>query len=235
MLNIIICEDEKKQRQLLEERIRQLNLLSTHTVYSFEDAEEMIHFCSRLKGDFIFLMDIVLKNSANGIDVVRRINTVFPQSIIIYISAYLDKVTDIFDTHHCYFIYKPELDQHLEKAMKKAVGQVIDKKQVLTVQSGGKHIVIPVEDILWIERIKRYSLIQTRTEIYRIPEDFSALLERLPGYFKQCHRCFVVNFGAVKKHTKTEFIMKNDQWIPISRGYSKQICEEFQQYISAVF
>lgn len=235
MLNIIICEDDSKQRMMLEERIKQLHISEHHAVFSFGEAGTLIQFCSHLKGDFIFLMDIVLENDASGIEIVQRIDTLFPHSVTIYISAYLDRVTDIFETRHCYFIYKPELDMRLERAMKKAVEQLTNKKRTLTIQAGGVDIMIQSEEILWIERIKRYSLIHTKTETYRTSESFSVLLERLPATFKQCHRCFVVNFGWVKKHTRTEFIMKDEQWVPISRGYSKKIGEEFQQYVYSAY
>ena len=234
MLNIIICEDDKNQRTALEKKVKQLPLPPLSAVYAFGEADAMLRFCLGQTGDFLFLMDIVLKNDANGIEIVKQINTFFQQAVIIYISAYLEKVTDIFDTQHCYFIYKPELDLRLEKAMRKAIAQLRNKKRTLMVHSGSESLVLPVEDILWIERIKRYSLIHTKTETYRISEDFPALLKQLPGCFQQCHRCFIVNFDWVKKHTRTEFIMKNAQWIPISRGYSKVIQEAFQQYISAV-
>ena len=67
MLNIVICEDDKKQQNLLKEKLEILDFLQEHAIYSFSEEEEMIHFCSSLQGDLIFFMDIVLKDNADGI------------------------------------------------------------------------------------------------------------------------------------------------------------------------
>ena len=48
MLNIVICEDDKKQQNLLKEKLEILDFLQDHAIYSFSEEEEMIHFCSSL-------------------------------------------------------------------------------------------------------------------------------------------------------------------------------------------
>lgn len=234
MLNIVICEDDKKQQNLLKEKLEILDFLQEHAIYSFSEEEEMIHFCSSLQGDLIFFMDIVLKDNADGIAIAKRINRLFPHSVIIFVSAYLEKVTEIFETCHCYFIYKPELDLRLERAVKKAVAIINEKKKIITIQSGNDDLVIAAHDILWIERIKRYSLIQCNEDTYRVSSDFEELLSLLPDFFRQCHRCYIVNFAQVKKHTRTDFVMKNGKLISISRGRSKEMNEAFQHYVSTM-
>ena len=74
---------------------------------------------------------------------------------------------------------KPELDFRLERAVKKAVAIINEKKKIITIQSGNDDLVIAAHDILWIERIKRYSLIQCNEDTYRVSSDFEELLSHI--------------------------------------------------------
>lgn len=119
MLNIIICEDDKNQRTALEKKVKQLPLPPLSAVYAFGEADAMLRFCLGQTGDFLFLMDIVLKNDANGIEIVKQINTFFQQAVIIYISAYLEKVTDfsirsivtLFISRNWIFVWKKQCEK----------------------------------------------------------------------------------------------------------------------------
>lgn len=235
MLYIIVCDDEKKQKEMIIDKIRKFTIDREFMVKGFEDADVMIRECSKLKGEFIFILDIVLKEQLDGIKIAKIISSRFKQCSYIYITSYLNRVTDIFNTDPCYFIYKPELDLRLPLAINKALHILDDKQKKIVLHDGLDELLIPVENIYSIERIKRYSLIHCENKTYKVKENFLEISEDLPYYFKQCHRCYIVNFRKVKMHTKNDFILINDSLVPISRNYKNKIDEQFQGFISEEF
>lgn len=232
MLYIIVCDDEKKQKDMIMDKISKLTINRKYIIKGFENSDEMMEECLKLNGEFIFIIDIVLKNQQDGIKTAKIINEKFKQSIHIYITSYLNRVTDIFNTDPCYFIYKPELDLRLHQAINKAIYLLDSKKKKIVFHSGSDEIVILVEKIYSIERIKRYSLIHCEDKTYKVKENLQQIYEQLPQCFEQCHRCYIVNFQKVKMHTKNDFILANNSLIPISRNYKNQITEKFQIFLS---
>ncbi|MDD3049304.1 MAG: LytTR family DNA-binding domain-containing protein [Bacilli bacterium] len=220
MINIIICEDDPRQNRYLEDKLRGI-IKEDYQIYSYLDEKEMFKSCANLKGCCIFFMDIVLKESS-GIIATKYINEHFPRSVVIYVSAYLNKVTDIFDTQHSYFIYKPELDDRLEIALNKAIEEVINLNKTLSFKYQQHSYQLNIDDIYSIERNKRVSLIKCEKQFYHCPLDFEEITPFLHKDFVQCHRSYMVNLNHVLEHTRTDFILNNNESIPISRSYSKK-------------
>ena len=67
----------------------------------------------------ILLLDIEL-GKENGIDLALKVNEVTPYTQIIYITAYMQYVSDVYQSKHTYFIDKEKLDKYLPSAIKKA-------------------------------------------------------------------------------------------------------------------
>lgn len=93
------------------------------------------------------------------------------------------------------------------------------------------NILIPWNDIVFIERVKRYSLIKTTDErIYSTRQPFEDLLPQLGPHFVQTHRRYIVNLAYVKNYAKSNFTLKNKVVIPVSRGCLKSVLEIWNRY-----
>lgn len=230
MYQIIICEDDPAQNAYIKKSIEQIDLPIPVHVYSYMHSEEILKSDIDKTLSTIFLMDIVL-DKENGIEKARQLHDQFMHSVVIFISAYLEKVTDIYEANHCYFIYKPELDMRLQKALMKAITILQSMQKVLSIRSGSKQKVIPIKNIAMIERVKRYSYIHTETEVIRVTESLEELFSSLSASFHQCHRSYLINFEHVKEMQRTDFLTDTGLLVPISRTYSKEIQQAFQSYL----
>ena len=230
MLQIILCEDDSKQKEQILKVVQNVNLHNDIQYYSFESTKELFETKLDTSVPTIFLMDIVLDHE-DGIEMADKLHKLFHHSVVIFISAYLEKVTDIYETKHCYFIYKPELKMRIEKALNKALSILLSMHKQICVHSGTRKILISLEDIMAVERIKRYSLIYTPKETLRVNETFDELGIDMHSQFHQCHRSFFINFDHVKECNRTDFITHAGSMIPISRTYSKKVQEAFQDYL----
>ena len=230
MLQIILCEDDPKQKEQILKVVQNVNLHNDIQYYSFESTKELFETKLDTSVPTIFLMDIVL-DQEDGIEMANKLHTSFHHSVVIFISAYLEKVTDIYETKHCYFIYKPELKMRIEKALDKALSILLSMHKQICVHSGTSQILISLESIVAVERIKRYSLIYTPKETLRVNETFDDLGIDMHSQFHQCHRSFLINFDHVKEFNRTDFITDTGLMIPISRTYSKKVQKTFQDYL----
>lgn len=120
MLQIILFEDDLKQSQYIQKVVQKVNLNAPIQYYAFKNTSQLFEISLDTNLPTIFLMDIVLDHE-DGIDSASSLLEKFHHAVVIFISAYLEKVTDIYETRHCYFIYKPELEIRIEKALNKAV------------------------------------------------------------------------------------------------------------------
>lgn len=229
MQQIIICEDDPIQLVELEEHMKQC-IQEEVEILSYISGKKLLNDLPTLSPSYIYLLDIMLKDE-NGIEVAKHINEVQPKSSIIFISAYLDLVTDIFDTRHCYFILKSDLPHRLGIAIHKAMDQQNQNRKILSLHDGTKKIILHTEDILYIERKIRVTYFHMETGIEKTTLCFDAISKYLPTYFQRCHNSFIVNFKAIKKLHRNELVVANDICIPISRAYQKKVKQKFEEYI----
>ena len=100
-----IVEDDVHYLELLQKKINDYKdeedqIRCYFNVQSFND--ELVS--QKLEFD-ILLLDIELGNE-NGIDLALMVNEVTPYTQIIYITAYMQYVSDVYQSKHTYFIDK---------------------------------------------------------------------------------------------------------------------------------
>lgn len=236
MIRIGICDDLKVCR----EEIRRfcINWAEKENIMinivCFRSAEELVHLCTTSKGNFdIVFMDIEFGGSFNGVDAVKEINRLCPYCKIIYVTAYSNYVSEVYETEHSYLVLKDNnMSSNIYRSLDKALeGIKRDKDEIISVKAGGMCL-IPVKDIVCFERDCRVTVIKTMKDDFRTYETFDDILDKIGSRrVKRCHKSYAVNFFHVIKYTKALFTMDNGQTVPISRAYQKEIFDCFTDYI----
>lgn len=228
MSRYVICEDNISQAKNLCDIIKQRN--EKNDVSVFYSGIELRSIVKSIKEDTIFLMDIVL-DDVSGIDIAKEINKYTPNSVIIFISAFLEKVTEIYDATHCYFVFKQDLEKRLPAALDKAEKILKETKSVITIPTKEKTIILKVSDIRYIERIQRTSFIYCSSGFFQCHQNMEYFIKQLTSNFVQTHRSYIVNFHSVQLYKRTDLTLYDGSLIPISRAYAKQVKTKFQEYI----
>ncbi|MEG2270570.1 MAG: LytTR family DNA-binding domain-containing protein [Bacilli bacterium] len=230
MVKIIILEDDGKQAIHLESELHKLCDLEQFTITKYLNEKEFLNNLNSLEDNCIFFIDIVLVETS-GIDIAKVINQRLPRSIVVFMSSHLDKVVDVYDATHCYFIFKPELNERLPLAFKKAVESLKQRNVSLTIKLKKKTIVVAQDDILYLERVGRTTNIYCIATKYAESEKLEMIKKKLLPNFVQCHRSYIVNFDRVKEINRTEFKFENGAEVPISRNFTHSVNEQFQKYL----
>lgn len=228
MQNIIIIDDMKEHIQYIQDIINTMN--HQFQIQTFLDIHDVLLHMDQFPDHSIIIIDILLKNHS-GIELAKELNQLHKNFQIIFISSYLEKATEVYETNHCYFVYKPESKKRLPMAIEKAIHQIIESQKVLTISLKDKTKIILLNDIMYIERIQRYSYIYTVHETIKTAQKIKDLLEQLPLQFIRTHNSYIINAYYVSEIKRTHVILNNQQPIPISRAHQLKLKKQFHEFL----
>lgn len=228
MYTIAIVDDKKEHIQQMKKII-----LEMKTSFQMKEYTQPEHFLQEIESfpkNTIFILDIML-NQINGIDIATHILQIHPLAQIIFISSYLEKATEVYEVDHCYFVYKPEMENKLSNAIHKAIDKMESLKKTLHVQLKDKIKIISLCDIIYFERDKRTTYIHCLHEQIKTGIKIDEFLNFLPSSFVRCHHSYIINLDTVTEYKRDHFLLMNQIVIPISRSYYQNTKRQFNQYL----
>lgn len=231
-MNCIIVDDDKLSVKIIQEfveRNKELTLLGTFS--TAVEALAILNSPLSQPVDLIFL-DIEMPQMS-GIEFLEALNVV-PQ-VIIYSSqekyaleSYEYDVTD--------YLLKPVDYERFTKAVDKAKERVEQKEPLkkesteIFIKNNSSLVRLKYDDILWVEAMENYVVLNTYTAKYTIHFTMKALSEKLPeDKFMRVHRSFIVNFTKVKSIEDNMLMVVADKItkaIPVGKSYRDKLMND---------
>lgn len=231
-MNCIIVDDDKLSIKIIEEfveRTEGLNLLG-----SFSSAVEAVNMLNSSISDPVHLifLDIEMPEMS-GIEFLKALN-VIPQ-VIIYSSqekyaleSYEYDVTD--------YLLKPVQYGRFIKAVNR-VRERFDKKEnpvkqstEIFIKNNSSLVRVKFDDILWIEALENYVVLNTFKEKYTIHFTMKSIADKMPAdRFMRIHRSFIVNFSKIKVIEDNSVVIKTEtgnKVIPIGKSYRDKLMND---------
>lgn len=207
-----------------------------HTITLFLSEHDFLNAVNEGKQFDIAVIDIMLKDS-NGIDVAAILQKTMPNCQIIFISGYMSSMSAAYDVPHVWYVYKPEIDEKLPLAVKRAVSQC-DKiaADQFSIKIRRRTIVINKSDAIYIEQVLRKSRFVCKNGEYDIYAKVSSMVEALDDdRFIVCHKSFAVNVDEVKTFDRSTVTMTNGKTLPISRSclaaFSERLANRYKYIV----
>lgn len=228
MVSFIICDDNKKINQSINEIVDQTMMKNKipYRKMSFLDYNaEFMHVMNDKLPNKIYILDIETPTTS-GIDIVRRIREKDFNSIIIFLTSHDELGYTILKQEFMFLAFICKFDDYknkLAQAIKKAL-QIVGQKRILNINDKGVVYNIPMDDILYITRdsVDRKCVIKTEYTEFRVNKSLTAIFDELSDKFKYSHRACIVNMKRVriidKKNkeivfdTKTKIDLINDEF-----------------------
>ncbi|HEX2640779.1 MAG TPA: LytTR family DNA-binding domain-containing protein [Pyrinomonadaceae bacterium] len=250
-IKTVIIDDEVLARR----RIAQL--LSGEPEFEIvgegESVAEAVRVCSGAEVDLIFL-DVQLPDGS-GFDVLRDLpHDRLPA--VIFVTAYDQYTIEAFDFHAVDYLLKPfskerfgqsterirsRLDGHSKIEISREVSDTLDlvssdlKYLVrVTVNHGGRLIVLPVTEIDWVAAFGNYLRVHSKGKTYLLRGTINRMEERLdPDNFVRIHRSTIVRIDSIKEfqpHFGGQYVvvLKDGTKFILSRNYRKQVLGRFE-------
>lgn len=214
-MKILICDDEK----IIIEQIREMILkrFPDCSVVGVQSIKELFDMHNTDSFDVAFL-DIVLQNES-GIDLGLFISKKMPDTKIIFISGYQNKVSEIFFSVSPFgFIDKPIHSEVLYKYLDAAKDEKERLEAYFTYSEKGQERKLRYRDICYVESSREKMLINTLDSCFYVWRKISEVEADFPDYFVRCHKSYLVNMRYVIEHNKQVFKLMNGKEIGISRS-----------------
>ncbi|GMN99097.1 LytR/AlgR family response regulator transcription factor [Parageobacillus thermoglucosidasius] len=201
---IIIADDNATSRTLLRHFIHVLPQYKI--VAEAVNGEEFVRLVLEEKPDIV-LVDINMPG-LNGMEAVKICKQAVPALQIIFITGYDEFAVEAFEISATDYIVKPIERARLFRALEKARKLLelsrqnclsIKKDKRLGLKSHGSILFLPLDDILFVEKESRKTVIHTANERYETTETLSEIGDRLDGCFFKTHRSYIVNLKKIVK------------------------------------
>ena len=226
-MQIAVCDDEKEIRDLFAQKIRKLYPGAGLLLY--ESGEELL--LSDEEPD-ILLLDIQMPGK-NGMETAKELRRKNKQVIIIFVTALDDFVFEAFDVGAFHYLVKPFDDRKFAEVLHNATEQSKNRKKPempsLLINTGGKHITVNLEDLVYAELFDRKLILHTMDAEIEYYGKMKELEEKVGNEFFRTHRSYLVNFGFIRKYDATTVYLEKGQALMAKRKYQKFV-EQYLRY-----
>lgn len=231
MFRIALIDDDNTHREYFENQIAKFFKDKPYTLNVYSSPKEFQSKQENLNELDLLLLDIHYKEE-NGIDFIKKFQKDYPFVDIIFMSSYLEFAPKTYDVNHISFIYKRDIGYHLKDAFEKAVKNKEERDhRILKLRWKNTFFLVPIKDIVYIEKVLRKTNVHTKDRVYTSYMKMDEILDHLDDNFLRVHFSYVVNKDYIHEFHSDNLIMTNNEYIPVSRTYSKQV----MNYISNLF
>ncbi len=231
-MNCIIIDDDKLSTKIIAEFVQKtdgLNLIGTYT--SAVDGINYLNGKNSEPIDLLFL-DIEMPEMT-GIDLLKTLN-VLPQ-VIIY-SSQEKYALESYEYNVADYLLKPVTYPRFLKAVNKVKEKREKREEVskesseIFIKNNSSLVRVKYEDILWIEALENYVVLNTFRDKFTIHFTMKAISDKMPqNKFVRVHRSFIVNLSKIKVIEDNSVVIKTEtgsKVIPIGKSYKEKLMND---------
>jgi DNA-binding LytR/AlgR family response regulator len=230
-MKCIIVDDEPIAREGLEVLINKIPELKL--AGSFDSADSASEYIETNPVDLIFL-DIEMPE-INGLEFARTI----PQNtLVIFTTAYSEYAVDSYEVYAVDYLVKPIEYDRFKKAVDKAIAyhsllvseekeEIESDNDFIFVKSERRYFKVSYNEIMFIEGLKDYVIIQTEAKRIITKMYLRTILELLPNkLFFRINKSYIVNLKRIDSFDNNDvFIGKHE--IGIGTTYREDFYKMF--------
>lgn len=213
-----VCDDSAADRQYLSDLVRQWARSAGHTVTiaEFPSAESFLFHYADEKDYDILLLDIEMGNM-DGITMARRLRRENDTVQIVFITGYSDYIAEGYEVDALHYLMKPTGRDKLFSVLDRAAEKLKKNEKVLTLETGGETIRIPVYQIRYADVQGNYVTIHASVDV-TVKMTLRELASELDDRFYRAGRSLIINLTRISRVTKTEIRLSDGTALPLPRG-----------------
>jgi two-component system, LytTR family, response regulator len=203
VMRVLIADDNAMSRKLLKHLIK--HVPSYQIVGEAVNGEDLINKVMMEKPD-IALVDIDMP-LLNGMEAVKSCLKIVPSLQVIFITGHDEYALEAFSVHAIDYIMKPIERDRLYSALDRASAFTNSSitmeepsiKKDLMIKQHNEYFFIPLDEIVFIEKADRKSVIHTLNEKIEFNQALANLEELLDSRFVASHRAYIINLQYLAK------------------------------------
>lgn len=232
--NCVVVDDEPIARKIIHSYAAQMPLLSkpSECINAFDAIEYL-----RTHDDVdILFLDINMPN-LSGLELMRILQ---PQQPVILTTAYSEHAVESYELNVADYLLKPFSFERFTKAVYKAADLLAKKRgssngpealhaPTIFIKSDGKNYPVSIDDILYCEAMKNYTLVVLTNGHKLMPliplSKFENILSEAGGSFSQVHRSYLVSRKNITAVSPTHVSIHSTE-IPIGVLFKEKFFKE---------
>lgn len=213
-----VCDDSAADRKYLSDLVRQWARSAGHTVTiaEFPSAESFLFHYAEEKDYDILLLDIEMGNM-DGITMAQRLRRENDTVQIVFITGYSDYIAEGYEVDALHYLMKPTGRDKLFSVLDRAAEKLKKNEKVLTLETGGETIRIPVYQIRYADVQGNYVTIHASVDV-TVKMTLRELASELDDRFYRAGRSLIINLTRISRVTKTEIRLSDGTALPLPRG-----------------
>ena len=236
MFRIVLCDDNPHFLGILHSEIKKVldaNKIDA-VIQTFESAEcipEQV-----LSTSDVFFLDIDFSGREyTGIDIARMIRKFNQDSIIVFITNFVEYAPEGYEVQAFRYVLKSEIREKLEPYLMQTITKLKSEQGTFQINVAGESIALPLTEILYIESQGHAAVIHVSkpgnqtTKAYKFYASLTSLEQNLSTQgFLRVQKSYLVNMRRIKKYQCTEALLDNGEILRVSE---KNYAELKKQYL----
>ena len=217
-MNIAYCEDEKIQKEILEELLCRWGKVD---LVWYESAEQMLFECDGRYPFDLIIPDIQMRNQ-NGMELARQIRRADPQVPLLFLTATKEYVFEGYEVNALRYLIKPIQPSQLFAILGEI--QASTKRSILL--NGNR---IDLNALVYVEAEAHYCHLVFEDHRQKEKIGIRELKTMLDDSFVMIHRSYLVNIAKVDQIRREE-LSAGSFTLPVARSQLKTVSEAFIEY-----
>lgn len=232
MLKIAVCDDEKIFSDMICGLINKtVKDISACEISVFNSGEALLSAYTETDFDIIFL-DIEM-SGITGMETAKEIRKNNNHTIIVFFTSHQEFAIEGYEVNAFRFLVKNQPEFIYEKQFRSIMDEYSLKHKTFEVPTKNKTIFFPLNDIVYFEVIDKKIIIHSKdSEIEYCGKLSDAEKELQNDNFTKAHKSFLINISWIDTINKFDVSMKNNDTVPLSRKYKKDVVENYISYMT---
>ena len=224
---IAICDDFEQDAKYIASAVnkwaeKERILLDVEV---FPSADSLLFHYADHKDFDIMLLDIEMP-SMSGIELAKKIRLENDAVQIIFITGYIDYISEGYDVAALHYLMKPLSEDKLSEVLNRAVLKIRKNEKSLFLSISGEMLRIPIYQIKYLEVQQNYVTVHAKKD-YTVKKTLGEFERELDERFYRMGRSFIVNLSCINKITKTDVFLSDGSVIPLPRGQYESLNKAF--------
>jgi two-component system LytT family response regulator len=224
MMRVLIVDDEPPARRKVR---RQLEAAGGAEIREAGSGAEAIQAIAEFAPDLVFL-DVQMPDM-DGFAVLREVGQ--PRDFhVVFLTAHDSRALEAFEAEAMDYLLKPVDPDRFDRVLERARERIAARRPAkfarrLLVETRGREIFLPVEQLEWAEADRNYVRLHAGREIYTLRATLESVARQLdPDQFARISRAEIVNLDFIREmqpwfHGERRIVLKDGTELTWTRRY----------------